>query len=124
MRRYLVALFAALSLLAFTGAASAGGREVPPQFPQLAAGRWSHAEINVRIKRQWHTVILDHGQIADVTPTQLTLREFDGHTAVIPIDGRTVVMGPRRAVLRRGLYAETMVIDGGAAVRVRVMFRP
>jgi hypothetical protein len=123
MRRYL-ALFAALSLLAFAGAASAGVREAPPQFPQLGPGKWSHAEINVKIRRQWHTVILDHGQITDLTPTQLTLREFDGHTAVIPIDGRTIVMGPRRLGLHKGLFAQTMIIDGGPAVRVRVTLRP
>ena len=123
MRRYL-ALFAALSLLAFAGTAAAGSRGVPPQFPQLGAGKWSHAEINVKIKRQWHTVILDHGQITQAAPTQLTLREFDGTIVQVPLDGQTIFTGPGASFLRKGLYAETMRIDGGPAVRVRVTFRP
>ena len=122
MRRYL-ALFAALSLLA-TGAAAAGVRGVPPQFPKLGSGCWAHAEINMKVKRHWHTVILDRGQITESTPTQVTLRECDGSVQQVAIDGRTIVTGPRKARLRRGLYAEAMRIDGGPAVRIRVTLRP
>jgi hypothetical protein len=58
--------------------------------------------------------------------TQLTLRERDGSTAVIPLSGTTIVTdGPGRrvalAALRRGLNVMTMRIDGGAAVRVRIL---
>ncbi|HVU76954.1 MAG TPA: hypothetical protein VHC67_05185 [Gaiellaceae bacterium] len=123
MRRYL-ALCAALSLLAFAGTAAAGSRGGPPQFPQVASGKWSHAEINVKIKKQWHTLILDHGQITQVTPSSVTLRRFDGTTVTVTLDRRTIVNGPGRALLRRGFFAETMEIDGGAAVRVRVTLRP
>jgi hypothetical protein len=123
MRRYL-ALFAALSLLAFAGTAAAGLRGMPPQFPQLASGKWSHAEINVKINKHWHTLILDHGQITQVSPTSVTLRRFDGTPVTVTLDNKTIVSGERRAVLRRGFYAETMEIDGGAAVRVRVTLRP
>jgi hypothetical protein len=123
MRRYL-ALFAALSLLALAGTAAAGLRGVPPRFPRLGPGCWAHAEINMKVKRHWHTVILDHGQIAQATPTQLTLRECDGSVQQIAFDGQTIVSGLGISRLRRGLYAETMRIDGGPAVRIRVTLRP
>lgn len=120
MRR-LVAILAALSLFATAGIAGAGG--VPP-FPHLA-GAWSHAEINVNIKRQPHTLILDRGRIRSLSATQLTLRRADGTPAVITISTRTIVTLKRGKhatifTLRRGLNVETMSIDGGAAVRVRV----
>jgi hypothetical protein len=120
MRR-LVATLAALSLFATAGIAGAGG--VPP-FPHLA-GAWSHAEINIKIKRKAHTLILDRGRIRSLSDTQLTLREADGTSAVIIISPRTVVTLKRVQhatifTLRRGLNVETMSIDGGAAVRVRV----
>jgi hypothetical protein len=123
MRRYL-ALFAALSLLAFSGTAAAGLRGVPPQFPKLGSDFCAHAEINMKVKRRWHTVILDRGQITQATPTQITLRECDGSVQQVAYDGRTIFTGPGRVRLRRGLYAETMRIDGGPAVRVRVTLRP
>ncbi len=124
MRRYL-ALFAALSLLA-TGTAAAGLRGVPPQFPKFGQGSgcWAHAEINMKVKRHLHTVILDRGQITQATPTQIVLRECDGSSWTIPYDGQTTFSGPGQAHLRRGLYAEAMRTDGGPAVRVRVTFRP
>ena len=59
MRR-LATLLAALSLMALAGTALAGGGGVPP-FPRLP-GAWSHAEINVTIKRTQHTLILDRGR--------------------------------------------------------------
>jgi hypothetical protein len=125
MRRYL-ALFAALSLLAFAGTAAAGLRGVPPQFPKFGPGPgcWAHAEINMKVKRHWHTVILDRGQITQASATQVTLRECDGSSWTIPLDEQTIVSGARKAHVRRGLYAETMRIDGGPAVRVRVTLRP
>lgn len=120
-------LIAALSLLAFAGAAAAGVRGGPPQFPRLA-GRWSHAEINVTIRRQQHTLVLDHGQITKVAPTQLVLRRFDGTTATIPVGAGTVVTLASTPVslsfLRKGEFAETMIVDDGAAVRVKATFRP
>jgi len=120
MRR-LVATLAALSLFATAGIAGAGG--VPP-FPHLA-GAWSHAEINIKIKRAQHTLVLDRGRIRDASATQLTLRRADGTPAVITISPRTIVTLKRVKhgtvfMLRRGMNVETMSIDGGAAVRVRV----
>ena len=128
MRR-LVVLIAALSLMAFAGTAAAGrhgGPPPPPPIPQLV-GTWSHAEINVTIKRQPHTLIVDRGRIVQSSATQLTLAESDGTTQVVPIGPDTKFTGVRiRArMVRHGVYyATTMRIDGGDAVRVRVSFRP
>ena len=122
MRRFAV-IVAALSLLACAGiAAAARGGGAPPPIPRIA-GTWSHAEINVTIKRVPHTLILDRGKIMQITTTQLTLHERDGSTAVIPLINQTIVTvgGAPASIssLRRRMTAQTMRIDGGAAVRVR-----
>ena len=126
MRR-LAAFTAALSLLAFAGAAAAGVRGKPPPFPKLG-GKWSHAEINVTVHKQPHTLVLDHGRIARVSATQLVLRRFDGTTVTIPVGASSIVTlaGFRAEVtaLNKGEYAETMIVDAGAAVRVKATFRP
>ena len=94
----------------------------PPPFPKIS-GQWSHVEINVTIKRVPHTVALDRGRIIQISSTQLTLRERDGSTWVIPIDEDTItVVGGLAAVpanLRKKMNVETMRIDNGPAVRVR-----
>ena len=118
--RKLAVPFAALTLLACATAAGAGG--APPQIPRIP-GTWSHAEINVTIKKVPHTLIVDRGKIAEITTTQLTLREGAGVTAVIPLSPQTIVMldGTRASIsdLRRRMTATTLRVDGGAAVRVR-----
>jgi hypothetical protein len=120
MRRFAI-LFAALTLLACAGpAAGAGGG--PPQIPRIP-GTWSHAEINVAIKKVPHTLILDRGKIVEITMTQLTLRERDGTTVVIPVNGQTIVnldgRGATVSSLRRRMTVTTLRVDDGAAVRVR-----
>jgi hypothetical protein len=118
---------AVVALVACAGAAAAGARKPPPPFPKLA-GDWSHAEINVKIKGVPHTLILDRGRIILVSAAGLTLRAPDGTTPTIPVAASTVITFGRAAVhvrvgptaLRRGLFAETMRIDGGPAVRVRL----
>ena len=121
MRR-LAAVLVALSL-AWSAGTAAGAGGVPP-FPRIP-GAWSHVEINVAIARQPHTLILDRGRIvqASLAPSQITLLESDGTTAVVPLSPQTVVMiDGRRASpynLRLRMTAETMRIDGGSAVRVR-----
>jgi len=126
MRR-LVALIAALSLMAFAGTAAAGKRGGPPPFPRFV-GVWTHAEINVTIKRHQHTLILDRGRIVQSSPRQLTLSESDGTTELVTIGPDTIFTGVhlRKRLPRRPLYAETMRIDTltGDAVRVRVTPRP
>jgi hypothetical protein len=103
------------------------GATPPPPFPTIL-GVWSHDERNVLIKRKWHTMILDHGRIVKSTAGQLTLREPDGTIAIIPLALKTRIVPLRLAdtppALRRGLWAITMRIDDGAAVRVRLMLRP
>ena len=120
MRR-LAATIAALSLLASAGSTAASGAGGVPPFPRLG-GQWSHAEINVRIARHVHTLILDRGKIVQATPTQITLREADGTMQTIDLDDQTIVrIDGRNAFssdLRRKMSAQTMIIDGGAAVRV------
>jgi hypothetical protein len=120
MRR-LAVLLAALSLLASAGVA-AGGGGAPPQIPRIP-GTWSHAEINVQIKRQPHTLILDRGRVLQVTTSQITLREGAGGDTAIPVSAETLVTidGRRASItdLRRRMFATTMRIDGGDAVRVR-----
>jgi hypothetical protein len=117
--RMLAATFAAFLLMAFAGIAGAGN--VPP-FPRLA-GPWSHAEINVTIKRTQHTLILDRGRIVQANPAQLTLREGGGVLVVVPLSQSTIVMldGVPATVfsLKKRMDTQTMRIDGGAAVRVR-----
>jgi hypothetical protein len=119
--RKLAALIAALSLLACAGAA-AGAGGAPPQIPRIP-GTWSHAEINVTIKKVPHTLIVDRGKIAEITTTQLTLREGAGVTQVIVLTDQTIVTlnGAPATIsdLRRRMTATTLRVDGGAAVRVR-----
>jgi hypothetical protein len=101
---------------------AAGSGGAPPQIPRIP-GTWSHVEINVRIKREPHTLILDRGRVVQVTTSQITLREVVGGDTAIPVSADTLVTidGRRGSVtdLRRRMFATTMQIDGGSAVRVR-----
>ena len=121
-------MVAVLALAVFAAGASAarGKPGLPPQFPALGSG-WSHAEINVTIKGVVHTLVLDHGRVQQATPTQVTIREPDGTLHTIALAPTTIYtwrgFGFRPQILRRGLMVETMVIDQGAAVRVRVTLR-
>ena len=124
--RKLAPLLAALSLLLCVGTAAgaldARGGPQPPQIPRIP-GTWSHAEINVTIRKVPHTLIVDRGKITEITTTQLTLREGAGVTVVIPLNFQTIVTvdGARGSIsnLRRRMSATTLRIDGGVAVRVR-----
>jgi hypothetical protein len=124
MRRFAVVLVTLSLLLVGTAAAGTRAGGVPP-FPGLGNG-WSHAEINVRIAKQLHTLILDRGRIVQVAPDAITLREPDGTiTQPISVDGQTIVNGIGRvrtiADLRKRMTVQVMRIDGGAAVRLRVL---
>jgi hypothetical protein len=119
MRRFAIIL-ATLSLLACAGAAAGAGG--PPQIPRIP-GTWSHAEINVTIKKVPHTLILDRGKITQITTTQVTLLERGGISVPVPLTDQTIVMINRErgtiSDLRRRMTATTLRVDGGAAVRVR-----
>jgi hypothetical protein len=114
---------AVVAVLAFSGTALAGsGRGPVPQFPRLP-GTWSHAEINVSIKRVPHTLILDRGKIVQVNATQVTIRRRDDTLVVVPLSQSTIVVVDSVPAtvfdLRKRMNIQTMRIDGGAAVRVR-----
>ena len=117
--RKLATTIVALSLLVFAASAVAATRTPIPPFPHLS-GCWSHAEINVKIKKVPHTLILDRGRIVQVSRTQVTLRE------VVPLSQSTLVVlqGVPSTVfdLTKRMNAQTMRIDGGAAVRLRATF--
>ncbi len=131
MRRFVAILIATLVASSAGVASGAHGRgngaTPPPPFPTIV-GVWSHDERNVLIKGKWHTMILDHGRVVKTNASQLTLREPDGTMATIPLSPKTKV-GPLRFALsppafRRGLWAITMRIDDGPAVRLRLTLRP
>jgi hypothetical protein len=123
MRRFAVILATLTLLLAGTATAGTRGGGAPP-FPRLG-GAWSHAEINVKIAKQLHTLILDRGKIVQLAPDAITLREADGTMQTISVDSSTSVQGIGRvqsiADLKKRMMVQTMRIDGGTAVRLRVL---
>jgi hypothetical protein len=124
-------LAVAASILSLAGAAAAAPR-LPaaqpgvPNFPKVP-GKWSHVDINLTIRRQPHTITLDRGRIIQISTTQLTLREPDGTQPVISLTPTTIVtiLGRPATIydLRKKEQVETMRIDGGPAVRIRVTSR-
>jgi len=115
-----IAATAACSLALAAGSASGAGGGVMP------AG-WTHAEINYAVGRVPHTLILDRGRVAAVTPTSLTLREQDGSMVQIGLSSSTQVtvngQPGQLSNIRRFANAVTQRIDGGPATQVRVTFR-
>ena len=120
--RKLVVLVVVLGVLTTIGAA--GAAAVSRAFPTVP-GNWSHVDINRKIGRKWHTLSLDRGRITQVSATQLTLREPDASVTIIPLTPQAIVrvFGSDTSIyaLRRGMNATTMRIDGGPAVRIRVV---
>jgi len=114
------------SLVAAFFAAGAGAFRLPAA-PNLPPG-WSHASINVVVRRVPHTLTYDHGRVVAVSATSLTLREPDGSFATIGIDASTVVRidGQRSTIdrVRRFEVATTVTVDGGAAALVTVRIPP
>jgi hypothetical protein len=125
MRKFalLIALVGALAALGVTAASAARTAKVPP-FPNIP-GNWSHAEINVTINGEPHTLILDRGRIVQVSATQVTVLERGGARVVVPMNAQTIVRiyGYPATIymLRRLMFTWTMRIDGGSAVRIRVV---
>ena len=120
--RKLVVLIVVLGVLTTVGAA--GAASGIPAFPTVP-GNWSHVDINRKIGRNWHTLTLDRGRIIQVSATQLTLREPDASVTIIPLTPQALVriygFDATIFALRRGMNAMTMRIDGGPAVRIRVV---
>jgi len=79
--------------------------------------------LNVTVRKQPHTLILDRGRVMQVTTSQITLREGAAGGQSIPITAQTLVTLDGRPAsitdLRRRMFATTLRIDGGAAVRLR-----
>jgi hypothetical protein len=125
MRKFalLIALVGVLATLGATAASAGRGAKIPP-FPNIP-GNWSHAEINVTIDGEPHTLILDRGRIVQVSATQITLFERTGARVVVPVNPQTIVriFGYPATIymLRRLMNTWTMRIDGGPAVRLRVV---
>jgi hypothetical protein len=109
-------------LVAATLAGGASALKLPPP-PSLPAG-WSHASINVVVRHVPHTFTYDHGRVAAVSPTSLTLREPDGSIVTIGIDASTIVrIAGRQATIdqvRRLETATTVTVDGGPAALVKI----
>jgi len=122
--RKLALMVALLATFAAVAATAASAAKIPP-FPKIP-GNWSHAEINVTINGEPHTLILDRGRIVQMSATQISILERTGPPAVVvPVNSRTIVRiyGYPATIymLRRLMYAWTMRIDGGPAVRLRVV---
>jgi hypothetical protein len=106
-------------------AANAGAIKLPPP-PNLPVG-WSHASINVVIRRVPHTLTYDHGRVVSVSSTSLTLREPDESLVTIGVDPSTIVRIQGRPAsidqVRRLEVATTVTVDGGPAALVTVRLR-
>jgi hypothetical protein len=118
------AIVVAVGALALPAAARGRQGGPVPQIPDLA-GTWSHAEINVQVGRSPHTLILDRGVLVRASRNRLRIRESDGNVVVMPVSRRVSVSsagGPvPYAFLRTGWSVETMRVDGGPAVRIRIL---
>lgn len=118
-------LVAAAVLLGALVAPSAQAVRLPK--PSLPPG-WSHAQVNVVIRRVPHTLTYDRGRVAAVTPTSVTIREKDGSMWTIPVDASTIirVAGKPATIdqVRRLEQATTVRVDGGPAATLTVTIPP
>ncbi len=89
---------------------------------------WSHAEVNVVIRHQPHTLDYDRGRVVSVTASSIVLREADAQLMTITVGPNTKITIKGRAAsvtdIRPLELATTMSIDGGAASFVRVRIPP
>lgn len=120
-------LVAAASVLAWAALSTAASAIKLPPAPNLPAG-WSHAQINVVIRRVPHTITYDHGKVVSVDATSLTLKEPDGSVVTIAVDASTRVTIEGRpssiAQVKRLETATTVSVDGGPAALVKVKIPP
>ena len=122
MRR-LPIILSVISLACGGTALAAGAAKASPVPPiPRVPGQWSHVEINRKIGKVPHTLILDRGRVTQASATQITIREL-GSPVVVPLSEQTLVVIDGLPAtpndLRRKMTVVTMRIDGGAAVRVR-----
>jgi hypothetical protein len=116
--RILAAVFSTGLALAAVAAAAAA----PGPIASLPPG-WSHAEVNVTINGQTHTLIYDRGRVQSVSSSSLVLKERDGSIVSIPVGPKTRVrVNGQPASLTdvlQGYSAWTLRVDGGPARLVR-----
>jgi hypothetical protein len=116
-----------VSVLAALALATAGGAAQILRGPNLPPG-WSHAEINVVVRHQPHTLTYDRGRVQIVTASSLTLKERDGTVWTINVaPTATITIGGSPAQLsqvRPREIATTIAVDGGPAVSVTVQIPP
>jgi hypothetical protein len=120
VRRFLVpSIVGAVVLSTPTGSTAAT--------PTLPPG-WSHAEINVVVRHQPHTLIYDRGRVQAVTATSLTLLERGGVVVTVDVSDASKIRIAGRAAtiadIRPREIATTLRIDGGAATKVNVQIPP
>ena len=110
---------AVAALLALVLASAAAAITLPPG--------WSHAQVNVIIDHEGHTLIYDRGIVMRVAPSSLTLNEQGGSVVVVPVSpSATVTFAGRPSTLsrvRRGNFASTVRVDGAPAEQVRARRR-
>jgi len=114
------------ALLALAVATSASAKSIASPIGSLPKG-WSHAQLNVLIKHQPHTLTYDRGRVLSVTATSVTVRE-PGTSVTIPVGPSTqITIAGKPSLLsqvRPLEIATTMSIDGAAASFVRVQIPP
>ena len=98
-----------------------------PRAPNLPVG-WSHAEINIVIRRIPHTLTYDRGRVSSVAAESLTLLEPDGSVQTISVSPTALVTiaGQQASLVqvRPGEIAITVSVDGAPAVSVKVQVPP
>ncbi|CAB4686913.1 MAG: hypothetical protein F2663_02070 [Actinobacteria bacterium] len=109
---------------AATGAQRVAGLQALAAAGDTLPQGWSHAEINLLLKKVPHTVIYDHGRVVSAGNGALTLREVDGSVVTLPIDGKTIIRFQGQPVppsgIRKGMGATSIRVDGGATVLLRL----
>jgi len=114
MTRVFLLLVSALAIISCTATALAA--------PGLPPG-WSHAEINITIKGEPHTLILDRGRVTTVWAKGIVLKERDGSVVTIRVNAKTKVRLDGTAASLGAIEvrarATTERIDGGPARLVR-----
>jgi hypothetical protein len=121
VRTFTIQLASVLAALAVVSPAAAVRRATLPP-------GWSHAEVNVVIKGQPHTLTYDRGKVLSVGPASLTLKERDGSVVTITVSSSTAITIAGHpgalAQIRPFEQAMTISMDGGSATTVNVTVPP
>ena len=86
--------------------------------------RADHATLEVKVKGQWVTLVLDRGKVTAVSSTAITLQRPDGQSVTLQITSATHFNGvASEAAVRTGVAA-TVISDNGTARRVAQRAHP